>query len=217
VALHPASRSRDRLEAALEGLAAFDPHSGGGEAAARHYLIARVALRLGRLEAFRENRDELAALMPDSEPVGTFKSDLLRELEALEALAEGDPEAGLEALLRASYWQAGETWLGFPPGTYLDGRVPDREPMFLRAELLHSAGRMTEAIPWYEVAAEGIWHRGPGLLRLAEIRAGEGGFPEAEELVARVRGIWADGDDEAAETLRRTEDALASGRGVGTP
>lgn len=172
LALHPASTSEARMEAAYRALGQRSPPTGSGEAAARNYLLGRLALRLGRPADVQRAREALQDY-PDSDPQTTrFAGDLLAELEAEALLIAGDPAAGLARLQEAGYWTRGERWLGFPSPTYLDGRLPDRDPMFLRAELLRASGAEAEAIQWYRVAAEGVWYASPAGQVLAELGAG---------------------------------------------
>jgi TolB-like protein/tetratricopeptide (TPR) repeat protein len=209
IALHPANRSAERIEAASRVLSGVSPRPRTGEAAARHYLLARLALRLGRNEALERSRAALRDFEPESREIGRFAGDLATELDAIAARAGGDPMRALESLLEATYWERAQSWLGFPEPTYFDGRLPDRFPMFLRAELLREAGQDSAAAAWYRVAADGVWHRGPALLRLAEIRARQGASEEAANLYRRVRALWADGDAELEEVLDQINARLA--------
>jgi tetratricopeptide (TPR) repeat protein len=205
IALHPANRSTERMEAASRALTAVRPGTGTGEAAARHYLLASLALALGRADAFDAHRAALDAFSPASDAIARFAQDLASELEAIAAWAAGDPSAALASLVAASYWERAQPWLGFPEPTYLSGRLADRFPMFLRAELLRETGQDSAAVVWYRVAADGDWHRGPALLRLAAIRERGGASDEAADLRRRVSVLWAEADgtlDEMVEHLR---------------
>ncbi len=209
IALHPASRSAERSEAAFRALSDMSPSPGTGEAAARHYLLARLALRLGRTGTFDGNRAALRDFEPDSPEIGRFAGDLATELDAIAGRAGGDPAHALESLLEATYWERAQSWLGVPERTYLAGRLPDRFPMFLRAELLREASQDSAAAHWYRVAADGVWHRGPALMGLAEIRARQGASKEAADLYQRVVALWADGDAELNELLEVLRDRIA--------
>jgi tetratricopeptide (TPR) repeat protein/TolB-like protein len=209
IALHPANGSVGRLEEAYRMLTAVSPGTGTGEAAARHYLLARLALELGRNEALARSRATLRDFEPESPEIGRFAADLATELDAIALGAAGDPMRGLESLLQATYWERAQSWLGFSEPTYLDGRLPDRFPVFLRAELLHEAGQDSAAAVWYRVAADGVWHRGPALVGLAETRARQGEHQEAAELYRRVRSLWADADADLEEMLDLVQAPLA--------
>jgi len=78
--------------------------------------------------------------------------------------------------------------------------------MFLRAEFLREAGQDSAAAVWYRVAADDEWYRAPALVRLAEIRAGQGASGEAAELRRRARALWADGDGNLEEILESGRD-----------
>jgi tetratricopeptide (TPR) repeat protein/TolB-like protein len=209
IALHPATRSVARLEAASQALTAVRPAPGTGEAAARHYLLARLALQLGRTNALEASKAALRSFEAGNPEIGRFAGDLATELDAIAAWANGDPMHALESLLEATYWERAQAWLGFPEPTYLDEPLADRFPMFLRAELLREAGQDSAAAVWYQVAADGVWHRGPALLGLAEIRARQGEHQEAAALYRRVLSLWADGEAELEAVLQQVQARLA--------
>ena len=194
IALHPVNRSTARLEAASEALAAVRTPPATGEAAARQYLLAALALRLGRDAAFDAGRAALRSIAAAGGDTGRFARDLACELDAMARRAKGDPTGALASLLDATYWERAQSWGGFREPTFLDGRLPDRFPMFLRAELLHEAGQDSAAAVWYRVAADGVWFRAPALLRLAEIRQDQGAGDEAAQLRGRARVLWAEGE-----------------------
>ena len=194
IALHPANPSAARLEAAFAALTAARAPPGTGEAAARQYLLAALALRLGRNAAFAGSRAALGRLAAADGDVGRFARDLASELDAVARRADGDPSGALESLLRATYWERAQSWLGFRQPTFLAGRFADRFPMFLRAELLREAGQDSAAAVWYRVAADGMFHRGPALVRLAEIRQRQGASDEAAELRRRAQALWVEGE-----------------------
>jgi serine/threonine protein kinase len=194
IALYPTIDSPDRAEAAWTALSAVRPRSGTGEDAARRYLLSRLALRLQHRERFEEHRTALRNFVAQSPEVDRFARDLASELDAIAARANGDPDRALEFLLKATYWERAQSWLGYPQMTYFTGYLPDRFPMFLRAELLREAGQDSAAARWYRVAADGIWYRAPALLRLAEIRARQGDAAGAAELRRRVQVLWADAE-----------------------
>ena len=201
IALHPANRSRARLEAASRALTAVSPRPGTGEAAARHYLLAALALRLGRNEAVNKSRAALRNFAAARAEIGRFAHDLARELDAMTAQANGDPKGALESLREATYWERAQTWLGFREPTFLDRRLPDRFPMFLRAELLRETGQDSAAAVWYRVASDGPWYRAPALMRLAEIRLRQGAGGEAAALRRRAQVLWAEGDGNLEQML----------------
>jgi tetratricopeptide (TPR) repeat protein len=211
VALHPAAYDPERALAAFEALVSLAPPDGSGEAATRHYLLGRLALELGRDDAFLAARDSLRGFEPPDERVARFAGDLARELEAVSARRDGDPARALEILLGASYWDRSQSWLGFPDPTYLDTRLPDRAPMFLRAELLREAGNDSEAARWYRVAADGIWFKAPALLELAALHTRQGNGGAAAELRRRARRLWADADPGPRDMLERLDQAVVSG------
>ncbi|HXW08556.1 MAG TPA: tetratricopeptide repeat protein, partial [Vicinamibacterales bacterium] len=141
IALHPANPSAARLDAAFGALTAVRAPPGTGEAVAGQYLLATLALRLGRDGAFENGRAALRRLAGADGDIGRFARDLASELEAVARRAEGDPVGALESLREATYWDRARPWIGFRDPTFLDGRLPDRFPMFLRAELLREAGQ----------------------------------------------------------------------------
>jgi serine/threonine-protein kinase len=205
IALHPANRSRARIEAAARALTAVSPRPGTGEAAARQYLLAMLALRLGRQDAFAQGRAALRNFAAASPTIDRFARDLTSELDAMAAGADGDPRRALESLLNATYWERAQSWRGFREPTFLE-QLPRRFPMFLRAELLREAGQDSAAAVWYRVAAEDEWYRAPALVRLAEIRARQGASDEAAELRRRARALWADGDGHLEEIVDARRD-----------
>lgn len=210
IALHPARIEDPPVTAARDLLLATSPTPGSGPAVARDYLLARLALRLDQRGDYRTHRARLASTPAESDEVRMFAADLGRELDALSASLEGNAEEALGVLLEASYWKRSQRWLGHGEGAYLDGALPDRYQMFLRAELLRQAGRDDEAIPWYEVAAEGPFHRGPALLGLADIHARSGDVETAAGLYARVSSLWEGADAELESTLDLIEERLAA-------
>jgi tetratricopeptide (TPR) repeat protein len=210
VALHPARVEEQAVTEARDLLLATTPRPGSGVEASRHYLLARLALRLDRRGDYTRHREALSSIRVESEEVGRFVEDLASELDAFSAGLAGDPDEGLRVLLEASYWTASQRWLGFEPGAYLDGALPDRYQIFLRAELLRQAGRDEEARRWYEVAAEGPFHRGPALLGLADINARAGDPEAAAELYARVLRLWENADAELDATRASIEERLAA-------
>jgi hypothetical protein len=198
LALHPAAPVGERTRAAARALAAARPDAGTGEAAARHYLLGRLALRSGDTDSFRSARSALHDFDGRDPESRRFAADLALELDAEAALADGDPRRGLEILLGASYWNRGPPWPAFPADSYLDGALPDRAPMFLRARLLRGAGRDSAAAHWFGIAAEGIWYRAPALLELAALQSGRGDEAGAEALRRRARRLWSQADPAAA-------------------
>ncbi len=194
IALHPGNGSPGRLEAASRALTAVQARPATGEAAARAYLLAALALQLGRDTAFETSRAALRRLGAANGEMGRFARDLACELDAIARRLEGDPRGALKSLLQATYWERAQSWLGFREPTFLDGRFPDRVPMFLRAELLREVGQDSAAAVWYRVAADGLFYRGPALVRLAEIRERQGASDEAAGLRRRAQVLWAEGD-----------------------
>jgi len=205
LALHPARGSGEAAARAFDRLSAATPAPASGEAAARHYLLARLALALDRPVAYRSERAALASLSSSSaDPeVAQFAEDLGHEVSALATAANGTPEAGLDSLLAASYWRQSTAWLGFAPDTYFGGRLPDRDPMFLRAELLRAAGRDVEAATWYRVAADGPWHQAVALRALAELAVDAGAAERAAGLYDRVLGLWSGADPVLIDEVER--------------
>jgi hypothetical protein len=205
IALHPANRSRARLEAAARAMAPVTPRAGTGEAAARHYLLAMLALRLGGQDAFAQHRAALRNFAGASPEIGRFARDLTSELDAVAARADGDPRRALESLLMATYWDRAQAWRGFREPAFI-GKLARHFPMFLRAELLREAGQDSAAAVWYRVAADEAWYRAPALVRLAEIRARAGAGGEAAELRRRARALWADGEGDLEQMLESGRD-----------
>jgi TolB-like protein len=206
IALHPANPSRASIEAASRALTAVSPGPGTGEAAARQYLLAMLALRMGRRDAFAQSQAALRNLAAASPTIDRFAQDLTSELAAMVAMADGDPRRALESLLTATYWERAQSWRGFREQIFF-GPLPRRFPMFLRAELLREAGQDSAAAVWYRVAADDEWYRAPALVRLAEIRARQGASDEAADLRRRARVLWADGDGNLEEILESGRDA----------
>jgi hypothetical protein len=196
VALHPAARDTARLRTAARRLRAVHPKiARSREAAVRHYLLARLALALGdRLEF----DDHMALLRRLTAPSGGgsvgLGRDLVLELSARDALRRGEEARGLDSLLASPVWARDASWPAPEDGTYFEGPLADREPQFLRAQLLEAMGRVTEAATWYGVAADGIWHRASGLARLAELATQEGDTVAAGAHRERVLRMWTEAD-----------------------
>lgn len=196
VALHPAATDVARMDRAYGGLADLAPAAGVGEAAARTYLMARLAARMGRMRAFEDARATLAGTITDGTAEARFVSDLSSELDAIAARDAGDPAGALNHLLAASYWTTAGDWLGFPPISTPDAALDDRGAAFLRAELLREAGRDSAAVAWYEIASEGMWVRGPALHRLAEHALTTGEEDVARGFYTRLMELWSRADSE---------------------
>lgn len=200
IALHPAAHSAERVRAAYAGLAATRPPPGTGIAAARFYLLGRLALASGSSNNLEAAADSLRVFRPAMPEIGRFAADLALELEAVVERKLGDPASALATLLRATYWEETPVWRGFPDGSPLTMRLADRTPAFMRAELLREAGRDSEAALWYQVAADGIWYRASAFDELAKIRRAEGSMEEAKGLHWRAAALWADADPEVSGT-----------------
>ncbi|MGD8495958.1 MAG: tetratricopeptide repeat protein [Gemmatimonadales bacterium] len=194
IALHPASGSAERVRAVYDALVATGPPAGSGTAAARLYLLGRLALVTGSTGDLAAARGSLQAFRATTPEVERFAGDLRLELDAAAAAARGDPAGALDTLLRASYWERTPVWLAFPEGSPLTTPLADRTPAFLRAELLRELGRDEEAATWYRVAADGLWYRAPALRELARIREAEGHSEEATALRSRVAALWSEAD-----------------------
>lgn len=194
IALYPAAGSADRVRIAYDGLAVTRSKAGSGTAAARLYLLGRLALEAGSSSELESASRSLREFRPLTPEIERFARDLDIELAAVTARKQGDAQQALETLLRASYWERTPVWRGFPEGSFLTMGLADRTPAFMRAELLRELGRDTEAALWYQVAADGIWYRVPALRALAEIRQAEGRTEEADALRHRVTALWADAD-----------------------
>jgi tRNA A-37 threonylcarbamoyl transferase component Bud32/TolB-like protein len=194
VALHPAARDTARIRDAARRLRGVTRAARSREAAVRHYLLARLALALGEHERFDEEAGLLRGLAAssggDSVDLGR---DLVLELAARDALRRGEAARGLDSLMAAPVWTRDASWPRPEDGTYFDGPLADREPQFLRAELLEAMGRVTDAATWYRVAADGIWHRASGLDRLAGLATLEGDMGGAEAYRERGSGCGGGG------------------------
>ena len=148
--------------------------AGAGAKDTAQRIVYPVDIRFDSDAAFDAGRAALRSIAAAGGDTGRFARDLACELDAMARRAKGDPTGALASLLDATYWERAQSWGGFREPTFLDGRLPDRFPMFLRAELLHEAGQDSAAAVWYRVAADGVWFRAPALLRLAEIRQDQG-------------------------------------------
>jgi len=203
VALHPAAVGSDRAREAARRMRAVAPRSGTTESAVRHYLLARLALRLGDADGFRSAYGDLRREVQPSDSEGPqFERHLVLELAALDAEQRGEPGRGLDSLLASGYWSREETWPRAGTETFFEGFLADRWPAFLRAELLRGAGQASDAAHWYRIAADGLWHRAIGLERLGELAQESGDRAQAEDLYADVLRMWAGSDEEFEPLLR---------------
>ena len=201
LALHPLGASAERRAAARAGLAATRPVAGSGEEVARLYLDARLALEDGRRPDAEAAMNALAGWRSDDGALQRFAEDLELEARAVAAARDGDSRRALDLLLEASYWERSAGWLGFPTPTYLDERLADRTPAYLRAELLASLGRDAEAATWYEVAADGTWYRAMARVGLARIRGRTGRPEEARDLYRLALEMLEAADPEMAPAV----------------
>lgn len=205
LALHPLGAPPERIEAVREGLVGKRPAPGSGEEAARHYLLARLALEEGRRPAADAAMDALDAWTSDDAQLQRFAEDLSLEVRAIAAARDGDPRLGLDLLLEASYWERSAGWQGFPVPSYLDERLADRAPAYLRAELLAAVDRDAEAATWYEVAADGTWYRAMARVGLARLHARNGRTDEARDLYRLALDMLGDADADLNDAVRSIE------------
>ncbi|MEJ2206402.1 MAG: tetratricopeptide repeat protein, partial [Gemmatimonadota bacterium] len=198
LSLHPLAPGGERTRDAERRLRAVSPERDTPEAFVRGYLLARLAMNVGATDRFRSELQTLRQEQESSpaEPGGLGR-DLVLELSALDARLLGEPGRGLDSLLAAGYWMREETWPDPDRGTYFEGPLADRWPAFLRAELLREAGRASEATLWYEIAADGIWHRAIGLARLGDHAEQAGDTASARVFRESVTRMLADADEEA--------------------
>jgi len=204
IALHPAATDAGRAEEAQRLLGARTPVPGSSEADVRRYLLARLALKLGHADRFRAELDTLRRESARGESgEGGLRRDLVLELSALDAQLRGEPERGLDSLLAARSWTHEEYWPRQDPDSYFEGSLGDRWPQFLRGELLRDAGRASDAALWYQIAADGIWHRVVGIERLAEVAEEAGDTARAKTLYRQVVRLWSDGDDDVQPLVER--------------
>jgi tetratricopeptide (TPR) repeat protein len=177
----------------------------GHAAAAVHtYLVGALDVRIDPGAARRAAR-ELAGHTGDTAEAQAAR-DLGALLEAeLERLA-GDPAAALRRLEEAGFWSARTIALRA-------GTLTFAWPVFLRAELLREAGRMTEAAHWYHVAGDHlVEYRAPALYRLCQIQETAGDVAGARDACRRFVALWHDADaalqsvvEDARQRLARVE------------
>jgi tetratricopeptide (TPR) repeat protein len=197
VALHPAALGDERAREAARRLRAVAPRSGTTESAVREYLLARLALRLADVDGFRTAFEALRRQFDsESEDGDALGRHLVLELAALDAERQGEPGRGLDSLLTSAYWKQEEMWPREGEDTFFEGFLADRWPAFLRAELLRQAGQASNAALWYQIAADGSWHRAIGLERLGELDQESGNDTGAREFYADVLRMWEGADAE---------------------
>jgi len=156
----------------------------------RHYLLGLVSERLGDTVAALRYADSLAAAPLDSTHA-LLARNLARGVSARVIRHRGDAVAALAEL--------GEPWLD--PRTHFSHRssvfaqVADR---YLRAELLHEAGRLKEAIDAYgsvgDYSVDGLMYSAPSHLGRAQIYAKLGDRAKAAAHLRQVVDTWRDCD-----------------------
>jgi hypothetical protein len=152
----------------------------------RSFLLSLLALRLGEPERAALEAEALAEL-PVPEGTSALLQHLSRTLDAELKHARGDSAGALAVLEqgRLDVWFQYAVTSPFYAGTF---------ERFLRAELLHAAGRIPEALRWWGAIAERspfeLPFRAPALRRQAEAWTELGDESRGREALAAARVLW---------------------------
>lgn len=159
----------------------------------REYLLAVIAIRLGKKKAPRAHRSALVSLAGSAEAIA-LGADLALSIDAQAAYGAGDVSAALSLLEKTRLR---------PPYE----RVQMQSPFFsqnleryTRARLLEEAGRLDEALHWYDSLCENGVHEfaylAPSHLRRGIIHKRLGQTESAAAHFTSVTEIWAACDRE---------------------
>jgi DNA-binding SARP family transcriptional activator len=171
---------------------------------ARAYAVGMLSLRVGDSLGAQRALAELNARRPD-DPSGPRAERLARGLSARLILAEGRPRIALARLESIQWGEENDSPLA---------QVADR---FLRAELLHTLGRVEEALGWYgsiaQRSSDELAFLAPAELRQAAIHEHRGDWVEAEGHYRRFLELWANADPRLVPQVEGARGRLAGLRG----
>lgn len=169
------------------------------------YLLGLLSLRLGDVPGVRRHAEELERM-----PVlrgGYAKGELLRELRARLAHAEGEPESALRGA-RVPLREVAEV-----------GPVPTHgSERYAHAELLFTSGKDSEALAWFSTFEHGTAFEhvfvAPAHLQRGELLERMGERARAAEHYARFLELWRDADPELRPLVERARQRLGALRGA---
>jgi tetratricopeptide (TPR) repeat protein len=157
----------------------------------RLYLLGILNVRLGKLSAALDNAAKLEKLSGPAEAI-RLGFDLALSICAHVACAEGHPREALGFL---------EKTIMQPPYERVQMQSPffsENAERYLRARLLEDAGRLDEALHWYETMCENGLHEfvylAPTHFRRGVIHQRLGQRDEAATNFAKVTQLWANAD-----------------------
>ena len=188
-------RSWNAWETPPTALPALAVHN-GLHPAIRSFLLGLLAVRAGDLA---EAHEALEQLSPQAEPVSAARTSLRKGLAAALTRAERGAVEALAVLGRPS----AELWY---QATVISPFLSLAYERFLRAELLHEAGRHAEALGWYGSIAERspfeLVYAAPAQLRRAEIFTGQNDREAERAAYQQAATRWAKADPELQPLLQ---------------
>ncbi len=167
------------------------PHRGFCEPL-RLYLTGLLDVRLGLIDEAVRAAEAIESLevAPDREALA---ADLALSVRAAGARERGDVEGAIALLDRAR----GEVCFYLTLWSPFYSQALER---FVRAELLHEAGRPADAVAWYRSFADhslfDMVHLGPALLRLGGVYEALGAPDLAAGCYRRALHLWRDAEPE---------------------
>ena len=176
------------------------------------YLLGLLDARLGDHRSALARADSLGAVRDEPENVQTA-NELALSLRAQTLLDRGQPETALAVLDSLQF----ESWYGL---TFYSGFYGGILARFTKAGLLRRAGRLEEALDWYDGLGQNgvadLAFLGPATLARAEIYDQLGRADEAVETYGRFLDLWGNGDpvfDQMVERARTRRAELLKTRG----
>lgn len=171
----------------------------------RALLLGLLSARLGDERQALAHAETLEQL-PTAPELGSVRTDLAMEIRAFNEYVQGRPERALSTL-EAMPMKPGVGSFAFVPWTGL------AIARLLRGELLSRAGRLQEALRWYDAAdagsEAGVLNLAPAHLGMAQIHDRLGHPEEAARHYARFVELWQDADPELQSRVEGARRRLA--------
>jgi len=170
-----------------------------GLGAVRQRDAAGIAAAIGALEG-----------MAGHPSTGALAAELARGLEGQDDALAGRAAQGLQRFASADP-------AGWYERTFVSPFFAGATERFVRAGFLQQAGRLDEALAWYNGLTENstreLVFMGPSLLRRSEILEQLGRGKEAVPVLERFLHLWSDADPEFARLVTEARERLARVRG----
>ncbi len=211
---------REELEAQQRRLASFDaaavPPSAspqvwfavhnGLHPLLRAYLLGLLNAQMGRFGVARRFAGELDGIEAPPRS-GSLREDLARGVRATAALEAGSDEEALEILQGVRL----EAWHQLAIASPFFSAARKR---YLRARLLHEAGRLQEAIKWYgsftNVSVHDLTYAARSHFDLGQLYESLGEPERAAQHYARFIELWQDADPELRDVVDEAQQRLAA-------